>query len=159
MFRKILLAGVCALMFSAGAFAADVLAMSLNFHDDDGNITVAGDLPAGVMMKKRIRFSNKKLTGYAYPLAIEIDRAPSVDLTFKITGQGEFVVSVNPIIWEGGKEVSRMKAKTTPLAPSSMVLGKNRLWMTPVTNAVTRITASRSFQPYFSSRIGPSSRM
>ena len=113
MFRKILLAGVCALMFSAGAFAADVLAMSLNFHDDDGNITVAGDLPAGVMMKKRIRFSNKKLTGYAYPLAIEIDRAPSVDLTFKITGQGEFVVSVNPIIWEGGKEVSRMKVKCT----------------------------------------------
>ena len=113
MFRKILLAGVCALMFSAGAFAADVLAMSLNFHDDDGNITVAGDLPAGVMMKKRIRFSNKKLKGYAYPLAIEIDRAPSVDLTFKITGQGEFVVSVNPIIWEGGKEVSRMKVKCT----------------------------------------------
>ena len=113
MFRKILLAGVCALMFSAGAFAADVLAMSLNFHDDDGNITVAGDLPAGVMMKKRIRFSNEKLKGYAYPLAIEIDRAPSVDLTFKITGQGEFVVSVNPIIWEGGKEVSRMKVKCT----------------------------------------------
>lgn len=113
MFRKMLLAGVCALMVSAGAFAADVLAMSLNFYDNDGNVTVASELPEGVMMKKRIRFSNKKLKGYAYPLHIEIDRAPSVDLSFKITGQGEFVVSVNPVIWEGSKVTSRMKVKCT----------------------------------------------
>ena len=113
MSKKILLAGVLALTVSVGAFAADVLAMSLNFHDDDGNVTVAGDLPEGVMMKKRITFSNKKLKGFAYPVAIEIDRAPSVDLAFKISGSGEFVVSVNPIIWEGGKEVSRMKVKCT----------------------------------------------
>ena len=113
MLKKMLLAGAFALMVSAGAFAADVLAMSLNFYDNDGNVTVAGDLPAGVMMKKRIRFSNKKLKGYAYPLTIEIDRTPSVDLAFKITGQGEFVVSVNPVIWEGGKIVSTMKVKCT----------------------------------------------
>ena len=113
MSKKILLAGALALMVSVGAFAADVLAMSLNFHDNDGNVTVASDLPAGVMMKKRIRFSNKKLKGYAYPLHIEIDRAPSVELSFKITGQGDFVVSVNPVIWEGGKITSQMKVKCT----------------------------------------------
>ena len=113
MLKKMLLAGAVSLLVSAGAFAADVLAMSLNFYDNDGNVTVAGDLPEGVMMKKRIRFSNKKLPGYAYPLAIEIDRAPSVDLAFKIEGSGEFVVSVNPVIWEGGKITSTMKVKCT----------------------------------------------
>ena len=113
MLKKMLLAGAFSLLVSAGAFAADVLAMSLNFHDNDGNITVAGELPEGVMMKKRIRFSNKKLKGYAYPVMIEIDRAPSIDLSFRIAGSGEFVVSVNPEIWEGGKIASRMKVKCT----------------------------------------------
>ncbi len=113
MLKKMLLAGAFSRLVSAGAFAADVLAMSLNFHDNDGNITVAGELPAGVMMAKRIRFSNKKLKGYAYPVMIEIDRVPTVDLTFKITGQGEFVVSVNPEIWKDGKIASRMKVKCT----------------------------------------------
>ena len=110
--KKMLLAGVLALMVSAGAFAADVLAMSLNFYDDNGNITVAGDMPAGVM-KKRIPFSNKKLKGFAYPVVIEIDRTPSVDLSFKIEGSGEFLVSVNPVIYEGSKIVSSMKVKCT----------------------------------------------
>ena len=113
MFKKMLLAGVLALLVSVGAFAADVLAMSLNFYDNDGNVAVVDELPAGVMMKKRIRFSNKKLPGYAYPLYIEIDRAPSVDMSFKIIGQGEFVVSVNPVIWSGNKIVSTMKVKCT----------------------------------------------
>ena len=113
MLKKMLLAGAVSLLVSAGAFAADVLAMSLNFHDDNGSVTPAGDFPAGVMMKKKIPFSNKKLKGFAYPLAIEIDRAPSVDLSFKISGSGEFVVSVNPVIWEGGKIVSTMKVKCT----------------------------------------------
>ena len=113
MFKKMLLVGVCALMASVEAFAADTLAMSLNFYDNDGNVTVVSELPAGVMMKKRIRFSNKKLKGYAYPVSIEIDRAPSVDMSFKIEGAGEFVVSVNPVIWEGGKIVSTMKVKCT----------------------------------------------
>ena len=113
MFKKMLLVGVCALMASVEAFAADTLAMSLNFYDNDGNVTVVSELPAGVMMKKRIRFSNKKLPGYAYPLHIEIDRTPSVDLSFKVTGHGEFVVSVNPVIWVGNKIVSTMKVKCT----------------------------------------------
>ena len=113
MLKKLLLGSVLALMVSAGAFAADVLAMSLNFYDNDGNVTPAGDFPAGVLMKKRIRFSNKKLPGYAYPIAIEIDRAPEIELSFTVKGEGEFVVSVNPVIWEGGKIVSKMKVKCT----------------------------------------------
>lgn len=111
--KKLLFASVLALMVSAGAFAGDVLAMSLNFHDDNGNVTPACDFPAGVMMKKRIAFSNKSLKGFAYPLSIELDRVQEVDLAFKVRGEGRFVVSVNPVIWSGGKIVSSMKVKCT----------------------------------------------
>ena len=50
-------------------------------------------------------------------------------------------------------------AKTTPLAPSSAVEGKNRLWMIPVISAVARTTMSILAAPYFSSRAGPRSRI
>ena len=115
MLKKMLLTSVLALMVSAGAFAADVLAMSLNFYNDDGAVTPAGEFPAGVLMGKPIKFPAKsKLKGYAWPLRIEIDRAPSIELTFKIKGSGELVVSVNPEIWVAGKGVvSRMKVKCT----------------------------------------------
>ena len=54
------------------------------------------------------------LKGYAWPVSIEIDRAPSIELTFKIKGSGELVVSVNPEIWVAGKGVvSRMTVKCT----------------------------------------------
>ena len=115
MFKKILLAGVCAFVISVGSFAADTLAMSLNFYSDSGKITPEGDFPAGVLMGKPIKFPAKsKLKGYAWPVSIEIDRAPSVELSFKIKGSGELVVSVNPEIWVAGKGVvSRMTVKCT----------------------------------------------
>ena len=113
MSKKMLLAGVFALMVSVGAFAGDVLAMSLNFYVPDGNVTPVNEFPAGVMMKNRVRFGNKKIPGYAYPLSIEIDRAPEIELVFKVTGSGEFLVSVNPVIWSGNKIVSSMKVKCT----------------------------------------------
>ena len=115
MFKKILLAGVCAFVISVGSFAADTLAMSLNFYSDSGKITPEGDFPAGVLMGKPIKFPAKsKLKGYAWPVSIEIDRAPSVELTFKIKGSGELVVSLNPEIWVAGKGVvSRMTVKCT----------------------------------------------
>ena len=114
MFRKILLAGMLALVTSVGAFAADTLAMSLNFYADNGEVTPVGEFPAGVMMGKKIKFSNKKLRGYAWPISIEIDRAPSIELQFKIKGSGELVVSLNPEIWRAGQGVvSRMTVKCT----------------------------------------------
>ena len=114
MFRKILLAGMLALVTSVGAFAADTLAMSLNFYADNGEVTPVGEFPAGVMMGKKIKFSNKKLRGYAWPISIEIDRAPSIELQFKSKGSGELVVSLNPEIWRAGQGVvSRMTVKCT----------------------------------------------
>ena len=115
MFKKILLAGLFAFVASVGAFAADALGMSLNFYSDTGKITPVGDFPAGVLMGKPIKFPAKsKLKGYAWPVLIEIDRAPSIELTFKIKGSGELVVSVNPEIWVAGKGVvSRMTVKCT----------------------------------------------
>ena len=115
MFKKILLAGVFTLVTTVGAFAADTLAMSLNFYADNGEITPVGDLPAGVLMSKKIKFPAKsKLKGYAWPVSIEIDRAPSIELQFKVKGSGELVVSLNPEIWRPGEGiVSRMTVKCT----------------------------------------------
>ena len=115
MFKKMLLTGVFAFVVSVGAFAADSLGMSLNFYSDKGKITPVGEFPAGVLMGKPIKFPAKsKLKGYAWPVLIEIDRAPSIELTFKIKGSGELVVSVNPEIWVAGKGVvSRMTVKCT----------------------------------------------
>ena len=115
MFKKILLAGAFAFVASVGAFAADTLGMSLNFYSDKGKITPVGELPAGVTTSKPIKFPAKsKLKGYAWPLLIEIDRAPSIELQFKVEGNGELVVSVNPEIWRAGKGiVSRMTVKCT----------------------------------------------
>ena len=113
MFKKMLLTGVFAFVFTAASFAADVLGMSLNFYSDKGRITPVGDFPAGVLMGKPLKFPAKsKLKGYAWPVRIEIDRAPTIKLEFKVEGNGELVVSLNPEIWVAGKGiVSRMTVK------------------------------------------------
>lgn len=53
------------------------------------------------------------------------------------------------------KEVRRMKANTTPLAPSSCTCGNRIKFTMPVTSAVARITNKMLDEPYFSSSIGP----
>lgn len=113
MFKKMFLAGVLAFAFAAASFAADKLGMSLNFYSDTGKITPVDDFPAGITMGKPIKFPAKsKLKGYAWPVLIEIDRAPTIDLAFKVEGNGELVVSLNPEIWVAGKGiVSRMTVK------------------------------------------------
>jgi len=47
---------------------------------------------------------------------------------------------------------------TTPLAPRSPVV-KRRTFRSPVTRAVTAAMKSRLVDPYFSSSMGPTSRM
>ena len=113
MFKKMFLAGVLAFAFAAASFAADKLGMSLNFYSDTGKVTPVDDFPAGITMGKPIKFPAKsKLKGYAWPVLIEIDKAPTIDLAFKIEGNGELVVSLNPEIWVAGKGiVSRMTVK------------------------------------------------
>lgn len=113
MFKKMLLAGLFALAASAGALAADTLGMSLNFYSDSGKIAPVGEFPAGVTMSKPIKFPAKsKLKGFAWPVLIDIAKAPEINLEFKVEGNGELVVSLNPEIWVAGKGiVSRMTVK------------------------------------------------
>ena len=113
MFKKMLLAGVFVFAFAAASFAADMLGMSLNFYAEGGKVAPVGALPAGVTMGKPIKFPAKsKLKGYAWPVLVDIEKAPSIDLEFKIEGNGELVVSLNPEIWVAGKGiVSRMTVK------------------------------------------------
>ena len=95
MFRKFLLGLVCALTVSAGAFAGERVAISINFYDDNGDITPVREFPAGVTWQKRIRFSNRRLKGFAYPIHIDLGRASGVDQVFRIKGTGRLLVSVN----------------------------------------------------------------
>ena len=53
---------------------------------------------------------------------------------------------------------SKIKAKTTPLAPSNCMCGKKMKLITPVTNAVARITNNTFEEPYFSSNNGPTTK-
>ena len=94
MFRKMLLAGVLALTVSAGAFATEFVALSFNFYAD-GEITPDGELPAGIVMKKKVRFHNKKLFGFGHPFDINLDKIQSWEQSFKVKGEGKIIVSVS----------------------------------------------------------------
>ena len=95
MFRKILLAGVFVLAFAAAAFAETPVGISINFYDDDGGIEPLTEFPAGIKWMKRIRFGNRKLKGFAYPIRIDLEQAREIDQAFKIRGSGRLLVSVN----------------------------------------------------------------
>jgi len=111
MLKKLLLAGIFALVFSAVSFADDFVAMTINFYAD-GDITPDGEFPAGVVMLPKSRFSNKNLPGHAYCVDINLEKAQEVEQTFTVKGAGRLVVSVNPRRVIGGqrqKEAPRVK--------------------------------------------------
>lgn len=95
MSKKMLLVGVLTLMMCAGAFAAEIVSVSFNFYSA-GVIVPDGEVPAGVTICKKIRFHNPKLFGYAHPLELNLDKAKSLNMKFKVKGgEGRVVVSVN----------------------------------------------------------------
>ena len=62
--------------------------------------------------------------------------------------------SLNPV-----NETRMINANTTPLAPQSATCGKKMKLTRAVTTAVIRMTLTSEAGPYFSSSIGPRSRM
>ena len=75
--------------------AKDYVAVSMNFYNPDGEITVEGKLPEGVTFGKKIRFHNPKLKGNAFPIRINLEKAQSVDVKFKVKGSGRIDPSVS----------------------------------------------------------------
>ena len=105
MSKKILLSGVLSLLVCAAAWATDIVSVSFNFYSG-GVIVPEGKVPDGVTVCRKIRFHNPKLFGYAHPLELNLDKAKSFKMTFKVKGgEGRVVVSVNCRTVKDGKKV------------------------------------------------------
>ena len=96
MFKKFFVTMLLVAGGAVSAFAANVIALDLNFYTTDGGtVKVAGKLPDGVTMGKKIRFSNPKLKGFAYPVRIDFDKVKSIDLKFVVSsGNGKIAPSL-----------------------------------------------------------------
>ena len=96
MFKKLFAALLLVFCGAAGSFAADVIALDLNFYSNNGAVVeTVGTLPEGVRMNPRIRFSNPKIKGFAYPVRIDFDKARTVKLRFVVTeGSGRIAPSL-----------------------------------------------------------------
>ena len=75
--------------------AKDFLAISMNFYNPGGVVTVEGKLPDGVVLLPKVRFNNPKLKGHAFTLRVDIDKVQSVDVKLKVRGAGVIDPSVN----------------------------------------------------------------
>ena len=123
MIRKMLLAGVFALVFSAGAFAADFVALTFNYYAD-GEIIPDGDLPDGLKLNKG-RFNNKNLPGHAFGIRLDLAKTPTFKHSFTVQGGGRLVISVNPFTMVDGKYVKiRVKCVKMVVKGASEVKGK-----------------------------------
>ena len=112
MLKKMLLAGVFALMISAGAFAEDLVFVTINFYAES-EVTPVKEFPEGIVMKPKIRFNNRKLPGFAHPMQIEIDKVQTLDQSFTVKGEGKVQLSVNCGTMVNGKQVGAPTIKCT----------------------------------------------
>ena len=96
MCKKLFAVALSVICGALSASAANVIAMDLNFYTrDGGTVKVAGELPDGVTMGRKIRFSNPKLKGFAYPVRIDFDKVKSIDLKFVVSaGSGKIAPSL-----------------------------------------------------------------
>ena len=96
MFKKFFAAMLLVAGGAVSAFAAHVIEMDLNFYTKDGGtVKAVGKLPDGVTMGRKIRFSNPKLKGFAYPVRIDFDKVKSIDLKFVVSaGSGKIAPSL-----------------------------------------------------------------
>ena len=98
MFKKLFAAALLVCGGAVGAFAADIIALDLNFYSSNGGVVenvVWGALPEGVTVEQRIRFGNPKLKGFAYPVRIDFGKTKSVKLKFVVTsGSGRLAPSL-----------------------------------------------------------------
>ena len=122
MLKKLILAAAL-LAVGCGVSAADFVTISFNFYTD-GAITPETELPAGIVQLKKVRFHNKKIFGFGHPFRINLDKHPSVELSFKVKGEGKIVVSVSP---NAGKTADGKRIPAPELKCTEFVLnGKPR---------------------------------
>ena len=118
MFRKFFVAMLLVAGGAVSAFAANVIAMDLNFYTKDGGtVKPVGELPAGVTMGRKIRFSNPKLKGFAYPVRIDFDKVKSIELKFVVSaGSGKLAPSLFGMVTDAeGKMTGKFVFRCTKL--------------------------------------------
>ena len=118
MFKKFFAVMVLAVFGAVSASAANVIAMDLNFYTKDGGtVKPIGKLPDGVTMGRKIRFSNPKLKGFAYPVRIDFDKVKSVDLKVTVSaGSGKIAPSLCGLVTNAeGKTVGKFVFRCTKL--------------------------------------------
>ena len=118
MFKKLFAVMLLAACGALSADAANVIALDLNFYTrDGGTVKAVGKLPDGVTMGKKIRFSNPKLKGFAYPVRIDFDKVKSIDLKFVVSaGSGKLAPSLCGIVVNSdGKTTGKFVFKCTKL--------------------------------------------
>ena len=96
---------ICAAALTVSA--KDFVAISMNFYNPDGEISVEGELPDGVTLLPKVRFNNPKLKGHAFTIRVDVDKTRSVDVKLKVRGTGVIDPSVNlaPVPMRKGWEV------------------------------------------------------
>ena len=158
MFKKFLAA---ALIVAGGAVsAANIIDMHLNFYSNNGGtVRPAGKLPDGVVMGRRIRFSNPRIKGFAYPVRIDFDKVNTVDLKFVVSsGSGKIAPSLcGIVIGPDGRTSGKFVFKCTAMelcgesSPRKLPMVIERWinmfppWGTPVLEGDT-ITVSATFE-------------
>ncbi len=118
MFKKFFAVMLLVAGGAVSTFAANVIAMDLNFYTKDGGtVKPVGELPDGVTMGRKIRFSNPKIKGFAYPVRIYFDKVKSVELKFVVSaGSGKIAPSLCGIVVnDEGKETGKFVFKCTKL--------------------------------------------
>ncbi len=118
MFGKIFAAMALIVCGAATSFAAKVIALDLNFYTKDGGtVKPVSELPDGVTMGRKIRFSNPKLKGFAYPVRIDFDKVKSIDLKFTVNaGSGKIAPSLCGMVTDQeGKMIGKFIFKCTKL--------------------------------------------
>lgn len=118
MFKKFFAVTLLVACGAVSAFAANIIAMDLNFYTKDGGtVKPAGKLPDGVYMNRKIRFSNPKIKGFAYPVRIDFDKVKSVELKFVVSaGSGKLAPSLCGIVLDpDGKMIGKFTFKCTKL--------------------------------------------
>ena len=93
--KLLLLAMLCGAALAVSA--KDFVAISMNFYNPSGVITVEGNLPEGVVLLPKVRFNNPKLKGHAFTLRVDTAKATSIDVKLKVGGTGMIDPSVNLI--------------------------------------------------------------
>ena len=118
MFKKFFVTMLLIACGALPAFAANIIAMDLNFYTKDGGtVKPVGKLPDGVYMNRKIRFSNPKLKGFAYPVRIDFDKVKSVELKFVVSsGSGKLAPSLcGMVTGPDGKMIGKFVFKCTKL--------------------------------------------